>query len=92
MWRIEYQQRGLRHVHILFWTDCDTSDVQQIDRIVNAGYPESSVLENERQMVSDYRTLIKQFQVHDPTRQCQIRGGECKFGYPKLFNHTTDIQ
>jgi hypothetical protein len=24
MWRIDYQQRGLPHVHILFWTDCDT--------------------------------------------------------------------
>jgi hypothetical protein len=92
MWRIEYQQRGLPHVHMLFWTDCDTSDVQQIDRIVNARYQESSVLENERQMVSDYKIIIKHFQVHHHTRWCQIRGGKCKFGYPKPVNHTTEIQ
>jgi hypothetical protein len=53
MCRIEYQQKGLPHVHILFWTEYDTSDVQQIDRIVKVRYPKSSLLENERQIVSD---------------------------------------
>jgi hypothetical protein len=53
VWRIEYHQRGLPHDHILFWIDCDKSDVQAIERIVNARYPESSRLEKECQMVSD---------------------------------------
>jgi hypothetical protein len=68
VWRIEYQQRVLPHAHILFWTDCDTSDIQAIERIVNARYPKSSPLENERQMVSHYRILIKQFRFDHHTR------------------------
>jgi hypothetical protein len=59
---------------------------------VDARYPESLLLENERQIGSDYRVLIRQFQVHHHTRRCQIHGDECKFGYPTPVNHPTEIQ
>jgi hypothetical protein len=67
VWQIEYNQRIMSHAHVIFWTDCDTLDVQAIERIVNTRYPESSPLEKERQMVSHYRILIKQFQIDRDT-------------------------
>jgi hypothetical protein len=42
MWRVEYWQRALPHAHIPFWTDADISDIQEMYKLVNARYPESS--------------------------------------------------
>jgi hypothetical protein len=42
VWRIEYQKRGLPHVHVLFWTDFDTQDIDAVDEAINARYPKNS--------------------------------------------------
>jgi hypothetical protein len=42
VWRIEYQKRGLLHVHILFWTDFDTQDIDAVDAVINARYRKNS--------------------------------------------------
>jgi hypothetical protein len=92
VWQIESQQRGLLHPHILFWTGCDTSNCQGLERIVSTRFPDSSPLECQRQMVSDYQILIEQFQIHHHMRRCRKHGCQCKFGNPKPVNHTTTIQ
>jgi hypothetical protein len=42
VWRIEYQKRGLPHVHILFWTDFNTQNINAIDTVINARYSKNS--------------------------------------------------
>jgi hypothetical protein len=41
-WRTEHQKRGLPYVHILFWTDFDTQDIDDVDALINARYPKNS--------------------------------------------------
>jgi hypothetical protein len=84
VWRIEYQQRGLPHAHILFWTDCDTTDAQQIDRIITARYPLPSTIQTEQAKINDLITLIDAYQVHEHTDRCQMHThGKCKYGFPQ---------
>jgi hypothetical protein len=42
VWRIKYQKRGLPHAHILFWTGFDTQDIDAVDAVINARYPNNS--------------------------------------------------
>jgi hypothetical protein len=42
IWRIEYQKRGLPHVHIRFWTAFDTQDIDAADAVTNAKYSKKS--------------------------------------------------
>jgi hypothetical protein len=41
-WPAEYQQRGFLHVHILFWTGSDTTDLHEMDKSINTRYPQCS--------------------------------------------------
>jgi hypothetical protein len=46
--KIEYQQRGLPHDHILFWRDFDTQDIPAVEPVINVRYPrDSPFLEQE---------------------------------------------
>jgi hypothetical protein len=41
VWRVGQQQRGPPHAHILFWTDPDTNDIHEMDRLIKAQYPDA---------------------------------------------------
>jgi hypothetical protein len=92
VWRVEYQQRGLPHAHILLWTDTDTTDIREVDRLINARYPQPSPIQNQQQMISDFRTLIDRFQVHHHTRRCRTSTGACKYRYPQEVNPESRIE
>jgi hypothetical protein len=85
VWRVEYQQRGLPHGHILFWMDSDISNPEEIDRIINARYPENSPLINEQKMINDRGDSFDTFRfttIADATEKANI----CKYGYLKQMN------
>jgi hypothetical protein len=82
----------LPHVHILFWTDCDTYDIQEIDKIINSRYPRRSRVETEENMIKDYRTLIDRDQIHNHTARCRMQGGQCRYGYPQRVTEETRIE
>jgi hypothetical protein len=92
-WRIEYQQRGLPHAHILFWKNCDMSDTHEIDRIINTRDPLPSTIENENDMARGFRTLIDRYQVHQHTPRCEIEKNnrKCKYGYRQPEGEKTSI-
>jgi hypothetical protein len=92
MWRVEYQQKGLPHAHILSWTDSDTTDIHEMDKLINARYPQRSSVHNEQEMISDFRALIDQFQIHHHSRRCRKPSGKCKYGYPQPVNAESRIQ
>jgi hypothetical protein len=70
VWRVEDQYRGLRHAHIIFWTDFETTDIHEMDKLINARYPQRSSVHNEQEMISDFRALIDQFPIYHHTRRC----------------------
>jgi hypothetical protein len=92
LWRIEYQKRGLPHAHMLFWSDFDTQDVQAVESVINVRYPKKSPFFDDQTMISDFRELIDRFQIHNHTKRCETRNGDCRYGFPKKPNQQTTIR
>jgi hypothetical protein len=61
-------------------------------RIINAGYSQSSPIENECEMIKIYWLLISQFQIHHRTRRSRNTNDHCKFGYPHAVHDETWIE
>jgi hypothetical protein len=92
VWRIEYQIMGLLHAHCLFWTDCNTTDVAVIDKVVNVRFPRTSPFCHEQNLVADFRTLVKTYQIHNHSQRCARGKGRCKFGYPQPISSGTVLR
>ena len=91
LWRDEYQKRGLPHCHILLWTDFDTSDVHELDKIITCRLPlEDPNLDNELQ-TNQLKELSKTFMTHTCTQRCGGIDGNCCYGFPKSPNQSTTI-
>jgi hypothetical protein len=69
--RVEYQKRGLRHAHILFWVDIDTQDIHAVESVTNARHPKDSPFIEDKGMVSDSRQLIDSYQIHHHIKRCR---------------------
>ena len=91
VWRIEYQKRGLPHAHILFWTDFDTSNLQDVDKIENVRYPLVSPFLNDTLMINDLTELINMYQIHSHSSRCKTKEGKCQFNYPQPISEKTKI-
>ncbi|CAN1792342.1 ATP-dependent DNA helicase PIF1, partial [Linum perenne] len=86
---IEFQKRGLPHVHILLWLcrDAKIVDPDQIDRVICAELPNPHT---DPQGFS----AVTRFMVHGPcggnrpTSPC-MEGGKCKKLFPKPFSNET---
>jgi hypothetical protein len=92
VWRIEYQQRGFPHTHILFWTDFDTQHIDAVDAVINARYPKNSPFFNDQGMVSDSRELIDAYQIHHHSKRCRLPNGRRRFVYPQEMTGHTRIR
>ena len=79
-WVVEWQKRGLPHVHILVILDpiARPLTTQDIDEICSAELPDPAVSQNL------YNTVTN-CMLHGPCDQRCIRDGKCKSGYPKRF-------
>jgi hypothetical protein len=53
--RIEYQQRRLPHVHILFWSDFDTQDIPAVEAVINLRYRRDSPFLEQEEIVGHFR-------------------------------------
>jgi hypothetical protein len=87
---VEFQQRGLPHLHALFFVSpADKPNTPElVDQKVSAQLPDA-VLD------PDYFQLVIKHMMHGPCghlnpRHFCMKTGECRFNYPKrLQNHTT---
>lgn len=88
---VEFQKRGLPHIHSLVWLDADMEDrtPSTIDYFISAEIP-------------DYATdplgyaLVEEFMVHGPCGEHNphspcMKDGVCSKRYPKEFNEETTI-
>jgi len=88
-YRIEFQQRGSPHAHIVLWTenspspdDQDDAICEFIDRYVTCKIPDE---EEEPEL----HKLVTTVQQHHHTATCRKKGTFCRFSFPKLPSRTT---
>jgi hypothetical protein len=87
MYSIEFQKRGLPHVHLLvrYSRECITS--ADIDAVVSAELPTDP----------DDRALVESFMIHrhgtaqNPSAYCQRNGQSCRFNFPQPLSSSTII-
>ena len=89
---IEFQQRGLPHMHAVFFVRPEDKphSIAVVDKIVSTQLPDP---------VADpvYFTAVTKHMLHGPcgvykpTHYCMKHGGECRFGYPKRLCKETSI-
>jgi len=87
---VEFQERGLPHLHALFFVreEDKPRTPADVDKRVVAQLPDANV-------DPEYFLLVKKHMIHgpcgslNPKHYC-MKSGECRFDYPKrLQNHTT---
>ncbi|CAN1310134.1 ATP-dependent DNA helicase PIF1 [Linum perenne] len=89
MHTVEFQKRGLPHVHILVWlaNNAKLETQKQIDQIISAQLP------NPTEDPIGYASVTK-FMIHgpcgidNPKSPCMV-DGKCKKKYPKAYNTET---
>ena len=89
VWRVEWQARGLPHVHLLIILDNPLLSARHIDAFVSAEVPDPDTQPELHQLVQD-------FMMHtpcdcDPKAGCREGGNPCKRHFPKDMSRTTVI-
>ena len=91
VWTIEYQKRGLPHMHMIIFLHPDNKlrTPEDIDTLLSAEFPDE---EEEPELFE----LVKKHMVHtpcgpnNPTAPC-MKDGKCSKGFPKPFREETTI-
>jgi PIF1-like helicase/Helitron helicase-like domain at N-terminus len=89
-WRIEFQNRGSPHLHLLVWIDKAPSfespeGIRLIDDVISCNFPTEE--EDEK-----LHNLVKACQKHDHRATCYKNNSEsCRFGFPRPVSATTRI-
>lgn len=89
VWRVEWQARGLPHIHLLLILETAICSELQVDAIVSAEVPDP-VLQPE------LHQLVQEFMVHTPCDRnedagCRQEGNPCKRHFPKDMARRTVI-
>ena len=93
-YRIEFQMRGLPHLHGVFWLNQDAVEKYKDDK---TGDFKDNVTELVDKWVScsldtgneNLDALVKEVNVHNHTKSCQKGGVECRFSFPRLPSNFT---
>ena len=91
VWTIEFQKRGLPHIHTIIFLHPDSKlhTPEDIDTLLSAELPD----EDEKPELFE---LVKKFMVHtpcgphNPTASC-MHDGKCSKGFPKPFRDQTTV-
>ena len=101
---IEFQKRGLPHVHILIWLETEKhADPTLIDKIICAEIPKATIeVPNEdnpgtfKDVTNPLFTKVTSSMLHgpcghhNPSRSC-TSAGSCKYNYPKDYIYRTEL-
>ena len=88
-YRVEFQARGMPHIHGVCWIEKEWLDAHNIPIDLSKD-PEKAlvIVENliscelpERQ---DIRKIVKEVQQHNHTKSCLKYSGTCRYGFPRL--------
>lgn len=88
VYTVEYQKRGLPHVHLILWLDrnCRLTTPDRVDQVISSEFPDPA----EDPILF---ALVKTHMVHGPCRrrQCLNEKNVCTKRYPKEFRNVTEI-
>jgi hypothetical protein len=89
VWRVEWQARGLPHVHLLLILETAICSEHQVDAIVSAEVPDPILQPQLYQ-------LVQEFMLHTPCDRnedagCREEGKTCKRRFPKDMSRRTVI-
>ena len=89
VWRVEWQARGLPHIHLLLILETSICSEQQVDAIVTAEIPDPLLQPLLHQ-------LVQEFMIHSPCDRnvdagCRHEGKPCKRRFPKDMARRTVI-
>eukprot|EP00795_Rhopilema_esculentum_P011162 gene11162-20059_t len=89
VYTIEFQKRGLPHVHmVLFLSDADKPHAaEDVDRLVSAEIPDP-------EQFPDFHEVVKKHMIHGPCGELDphcvcMQNGECKKNFPKALAQET---
>ena len=88
VYTIEYQKRGLPHMHLLIFLESQDkiTTVDQIDAIISAQIPDS-------QIYPQLHSAVSKYMLHGPcTPQRCLENNVCKKRFPKAFTNETIIK
>jgi hypothetical protein len=88
---IEFQKRGLPHIHMIFFLDANSKlrTPEDIDTLLSAEFP-------DEELEPELLELVKKYMVHspcsphNPNAPC-MKDGKCSKGFPKPFREETTI-
>jgi hypothetical protein len=90
MWRLEYQKRGLPHIHLLLWTDINVADPEVVDKYFTAELPRMEIYQDRKKEINVIRELALKYQVHHCTRRCTgTKKPGCCYNFPKKIGPET---
>ena len=89
-YRVEFQARGMPHIHGVAWIDEDVLATREI-----TGYLCDHPRKTEELAIEllscelpdsdeELRSIVSQVQKHKHTKSCRKYNGSCRFGFPKL--------
>ena len=96
LYRIEFQVRGLPHLHGVFWLKQTEARKYQDE---NGEFSDSKVPALINKWIScsldtgneDVRKLVKEVNVHKHTNSCKKGNNPCRFSFPRLPSNKTLI-
>ena len=97
-YRIEFQMRGMPHVHGIAWLDL-TKDEEKTCLLEDKTFNPKNMTKLIEKWVScelpsdneELKSLVEEVNVHHHTHSCRKRGLECRFDFPKLPSDTTIV-
>ncbi|GLT30342.1 hypothetical protein SLA2020_051460 [Shorea laevis] len=89
VYTVEFQKRGLPHVHILLWVDQPNKPrtSEDVDKRISVEIP-------DKETNPELYELVKKFHIHNPCGKkfpnapC-MKNGKCSKGFPHAFSETT---
>jgi len=81
-YRIEFQQRGSPHVHMLLWVSDAPEFDKDSDREVcefTDRYQTCCIPDNDEEL----KNLVLNVQKHSHSKSCRMKDGSCRFSFPK---------
>ncbi len=95
-YRVEFQMRGMAHIHGVMWLEKDVIESVKIEGTNE--YDEGklcllidSLITCERPSDKFLKKIVDEVQTHHHTKSCKKYGDSCRFGYPRLPSKETLI-
>ena len=84
-WRVEFQNRGSPHLHMILWVDGyksqdDPEYIAKVESVISCAIPQED---------EELKNLVKSLQMHRHSETCRKHKTFCRFGFPRPLSSKT---